>query len=431
MVDDHADSPLDLVCDDGEITIVKQNGDKVHIPIQFENSAQINPARKRGRPKTHGRCGTPTYTSYVEAKKRCTNPNHRQYKDYGGRGIKFAFNSVEELVRAIGERPAGTTLDRIDGSRHYQPDNVKWSTPQEQAANRRRPNEPAKVYQGRALLTRWQAEGDFYRQRQDASRAWSLYVNFLNRTPLSQAEVDFLVNYQKQTGLPRTNFHRNHPYDHGRQHFGFIMLPALTDLGSSVVLQAGPFGGVCRPDDCGHGYLGGMKTAHPSLNCSEDERASVSAFIREANKGGLRGLCLTGDRMEVGAPPIEGSLLAIASYLGGRTSVDFVPMAELEETVWNNQQDRYDSQMLFVPDLRRSERANSIRKLFLQRIEALTFTVIYTESLAQLGERLGRFIENQFKIVELASLRSRPAHVFPDGPKLEMPPGPDNEIWFT
>ncbi len=88
----------------------------------------------------HGKYGSPTYLSYRAMLARCSDSTHRQFKDYGGRGIKVCdrWATFEGFLADMGERPEGTTLDRIDVDGDYAPENCKWSTKSEQNRNKRK-----------------------------------------------------------------------------------------------------------------------------------------------------------------------------------------------------------------------------------------------------------------------------------------------------
>ena len=60
---------------------------------------------------------------------------------YVRQGIKVCqewLDSFERFFADVGERPEGTTLDRIEGQYGYRPGNCRWATPKEQRANQSR-----------------------------------------------------------------------------------------------------------------------------------------------------------------------------------------------------------------------------------------------------------------------------------------------------
>jgi len=92
--------------------------------------------KRHGESSKHGQ--TAEYRAFSNARNRCNNTNNRSYADYGGRGVEFRFESLEQFLAVLGRRPTPKhSLDRINPDGHYEPNNVRWATPIEQANNKR------------------------------------------------------------------------------------------------------------------------------------------------------------------------------------------------------------------------------------------------------------------------------------------------------
>lgn len=88
----------------------------------------------------HGGTGTHLYMIWKNIRYRCNNENHREYKNYGGRGITICkewddYNVFMTWSKNNGYKD-GLSIDRIDGNKGYSPDNCRWIYFEEQSKNK-------------------------------------------------------------------------------------------------------------------------------------------------------------------------------------------------------------------------------------------------------------------------------------------------------
>ena len=146
---EYIDGRYDLCrCDCGQIKHVRRDHRKAALSTQCSRCNSYHKGKD-----TDVKPELPTKAVYTkeereirhivkEAKRRCIHPEHKWYKNYGGRGITFSFKDVSQaviwIIANLGPKPKGLTLDRIDNNRGYEPKNLRWATYAEQNRNKRK-----------------------------------------------------------------------------------------------------------------------------------------------------------------------------------------------------------------------------------------------------------------------------------------------------
>ena len=113
--------------------------------------------RKEGINATHGMSKTRLYREWASMRKRCKSETDKSASSYFHKGIRVCdewehdFASFRDWAVAHGYEDS-MTIDRIDNSKGYSPDNCRWVLPEEQSRNRT--NTVFVMYDGEAWCLR-------------------------------------------------------------------------------------------------------------------------------------------------------------------------------------------------------------------------------------------------------------------------------------
>lgn len=96
----------------------------------------INKAKRK-----HGKSQTKLYRIYSNMIARCTNTERKDYKYYGGKGVKVCSQWVNDFEVFYSWAynngyKNGLTIDRIDVNKGYNPNNCRWVTKEKQSVNK-------------------------------------------------------------------------------------------------------------------------------------------------------------------------------------------------------------------------------------------------------------------------------------------------------
>lgn len=106
------------------------------------------------------------YRAWCSMLRRCRNPNVRNFRSYGGRGISVCAQwlTYESFLQDMGRKPTPDhSIDRIDVNGNYEPSNCRWATREQQGRNRR-DNHLLTAFGGTMCLEDWSARTGLPRQ---------------------------------------------------------------------------------------------------------------------------------------------------------------------------------------------------------------------------------------------------------------------------
>lgn len=167
---------------------------------------------------THGLSKTNAYKSWSNARLRCYNPDNKDYKHYGEKGLEMDSEWKVDFAKFfddMGECPKGFTLERINVNLGYIKGNCKWIPKSEQ--NHNKSNSHLITYCGETKnIAQWAKEtGVSARTIWDRLQyGWELdkvlsAENYSTRTPLSfNGETMCIMDWSRKTKIAESTIRR-------------------------------------------------------------------------------------------------------------------------------------------------------------------------------------------------------------------------------
>lgn len=162
----------------------------------------------------------PLYAVWKAMKRRCDNPNSREYKWYGARGIKVCEEWRDPKVffdwALSNGYQAGLEIDRIDNNGNYEPGNCRFTTHTINNRNKR-DNHIVTIGEETRCITAWAEEAGIRRSTLysriiglgwEAERALMAPIKKMNALYSLNGRSQTLKDWEAETGIPYATLYR-------------------------------------------------------------------------------------------------------------------------------------------------------------------------------------------------------------------------------